>query len=286
MNYELVTVINPGNAVWQASKQRIHDNNGQVLSILPSPDFAKLRQDERVAGFNLFDRLTKRTYDLTQFMFFNQAPVPSLAEIFMNEDFSISIIHEGEEIGTMNLFPNTRRLVQNIQYLHSNGEKDFVEEYTIDGKLFSEIFYFNNLPQEIHFYNDKRVPIISYYFYEGQLSDVTLNDEQTGEMIASFKSLDEFIAEQLSKIITINDRVTISYLGMELFALAKTTSYNVVHLTESPLDDAGNVKGNLLYVLGADVRYIHEVRMSLEHKQILIKKGVSVAKVSVVKEEQ
>lgn len=283
MNYELVTVINPDNMVWQLARQRMIDDKSQVLSIFPSPDFAKLKQDAGVQGFNLFDLLTKRTYDLTQSMFFNQAPVPSLAEIFMNEDFSISILHEGDEIGTLELFPNTRRLVKSIHYLHGNGDKDYVAEYTIDGKLFSEIFYFNNKPQEIHFYNEKHIPIISYYFYEGRLSYVTLNDEETGEMVTGFNSLEEFIADQLSKILTINDRVTISYLGIELTALSKTTSYNILHLTESPLDDAGNVKGNLLAILNGNIRYIHEVSMSLEYKQLLIKKGVSVAKVSVLR---
>lgn len=284
MNYELVTMINQGNPVWEASKKRLKENNGKVLSILPSQDFGKLIQDEKVDGLNLFDFLTKRSYDLEQFMYFNQAPVPSLSEIFMNGDFSISIIHEGDEIGTMALFPNTRRLVKNIQYKHTDNRKDMTEEYTIDGKLFSEIFYYNDKPQEVHFYNEKQVSIISYYFYDGKMEYVTLNDEQTGKVISSYANLEQLIAEQLSKILTIKDKVAISYLGMELFSLAKTTSYNTVYLNESPLDDNGNVKGNLLYILQDDIRYIHEVKMSLEYKQILIKKGVSISKVSVIKD--
>ena len=144
MNYELVTVINPGTPVWEATKKRLKETNGKVLSILPSQDFCKLVQDESVAGINLFDHLTRRAYSPEQFMFFNQAPVPSLAEIFMNADFSVSILHEGDEIGTMALFPNTRRFVKSVSYIHHDGKKDFEEEYTIDGKLFSEIYYFND----------------------------------------------------------------------------------------------------------------------------------------------
>lgn len=284
MNYELVTVINQGSPVWEASKKRLKENNGKVLSILPSQDFSKLIQDEKVEGFNLFDFLTKRTYDLEQMMYFNQAPVPSLSEIFMNADFSISIIHEGDEIGTMSLFPNTRRLVKNIQYKHTDNRKDLTEEYTIDGKLFSEIFYFNDKPQEVHFYNDKHIPVISYFFYDGKIEYVTLNDGYTGRVISSYETIEQLIAEQISKILTINDKVTISYLGMELFSLAKTTSHNTVYLNESPLDDKGNIKKNLLYILQDNIKYIHEVKMSLEHKQMLIKKGVSVAKVSVIKD--
>ena len=282
MDYELVTIIRPEDKVWKESKQRI-EGNGKVISILPSPDFARLKRDEEVEGINLFDYLTNRKYDLTQFLFFNQAPVPSFSEIFMNEDFSISIIHEGEEIGIMELFPNTRRLVKNVQYHHGDGEKDFVQEYTIDGKIFSEIFYFNNRPQEIHFYNEKHIPIISYYFYEGKLNYITFNDEKTGEPLSGFNSLDLFIAEQLPKIVTPKDRVTISFLGIELAALSKTKSHNILQLVESPVDDNGNVKGNLLHILKNDIKYIQEVKMSLEYKQMLIKKGVPVSKVTTIK---
>ncbi|GAB2021986.1 hypothetical protein RyT2_10600 [Pseudolactococcus yaeyamensis] len=282
MNYELLTMIGIGTEAWKGAKQRINEKGGQVLTIFPSQDFAKTIKDEGVEGINVFDHVIKRTYDLTRFMFFNQAPVPARSEIFMNTDFSISIIHEGDEIAVMERFPNTRRYVKNIQYLHSNGEKDFVEEYTIDGQLFSEIFYFNNKPQEIHFYNEKRIPVISYYFYEEQLLYLTLNDETTGELITEYTSLDQFISEQVSKLVTPEDTVTVSYMGMEMTALAKTKSHNILHLIQSPFDEKGEVRGTLLHILNDTVSYIHEVEMSLEDKQALIEKGIAVSKVTVV----
>lgn len=284
MNYELLTVIGQETEVWKAAKQRIQDNKGQVLTVFPSQDFAKIIEDEGVSGINLFDHVMKRTYDLSRFMYFNQAPVPARSEIFMNPDFSISIIHEGEEIAMMACFPFTRRYVKNIQYLHRNGEKDFVEEYTIDGQLFSEIFYFNDKAQEIHFYNAQRIPVISYYYYEEQLMYLTLNDDTTGEMIAEYTSLDQFISEQVAKLVTAEDTVRVSYMGIEMTALAQTKSHNILRLNQSPFDEADNVIGTLLFILNDDLKYIHEVEMSLENKQKLIKKGVSVAKVKVVRD--
>ena len=286
MNYELVTLIRRGNPEWEGIAERLHCEAEKLISVLPSPEFSKSIEDLKIEGINLFDYLTRRSYDLSQSLFFNRAPVPSFSEIFMNEDYSISIIHEGQEIGIMELFQNTRRLVKNIQYLHENGEKDYIEEYAIDGKIFSEIFYFNNLPQEIHFSNDSKIPVISYFFYEGRLEYVSLNDQRTGEVKEGFKSLDSFISEQVAKIITSIDQVRISFLGLELTALSKTNSHNILRLNESPFDENGEVKGNLLAILTNKIDYIQEVEVSLETKQSLIKKGVPVSKVKVIRERK
>lgn len=284
MNYELVTVIRPEQETWILSKKRIYESKGKVLSILPSQFFAKHLEDEKVKGVNVFDELTKREYSLDKSMYFNEAPVPSYSEIFMNGDFSISIINEGEEIGSVELFPNTRRLVKNIHYF-SEMRKDFTQEYTIDGELFSEIFYFNNKPQEIHFYNKNRVAVISYFFYEGKLEFISLNNGKTGTMVQGYTSFEEFISDCVAKMLTVKDRVTISFMGIEMLALSKSRSYNILELTESPLDDNGEVKGNLLQILKNDISYIHEVKMSLEYKQLLLKKNVPISKVTLNRNE-
>lgn len=284
MNYELVTVIRPEQETWILSKKRIYESKGKVLSILPSQFFAKHLEDEKVKGVNVFDELTKREYSLDKSMYFNEAPVPSYSEIFMNGDFSISIINEGEEIGSVELFPNTRRLVKNIHYF-SEMRKDFTQEYTIDGELFSEIFYFNKKPQEIHFYNKNRVAVISYFFYEGKLEFISLNNGKTGTMVQGYTSFEEFISDCVAKMLTVKDRVTISFMGIEMLALSKSRSYNILELTESPLDDNGEVKGNLLQILKNDISYIHEVKMSLEYKQLLLKKNVPISKVTLNRNE-
>lgn len=284
MNYELVTVIRPEQEAWVLSKKRMYKSKGKVLSILPSQFFAKHLQDEKVTGVNVFDKLTKRKYDLNKSMYFNEAPVPSYSEIFMNADFSISIINEGEEIGSVELFPQTRRLVKNIHYF-SETKKDFTQEYTIDGELFSEIFYFNNKPQEIHFYNKNRVAVISYFFYDGKLEFISLNNAKTGAMIQGYTSFEEFISDCVAKMLTVRDRVTISFMGIEMVALSKSSSYNILELTESPLDDNGEIKGNLLQILKNNISYIHEVKMPLEYKQLLMKKNVPVSKITVSRKE-
>ncbi|GAB7391529.1 hypothetical protein [Lactococcus garvieae] len=284
MNYELVTVIRPEQEAWVLSKKRMYKSKGKVLSILPSQFFFFFLQDEKVTGVNVFDKLTKRKYDLNKSMYFNEAPVPSYSEIFMNADFSISIINEGEEIGSVELFPQTRRLVKNIHYF-SETKKDFTQEYTIDGELFSEIFYFNNKPQEIHFYNKNRVAVISYFFYDGKLEFISLNNAKTGAMIQGYTSFEEFISDCVAKMLTVRDRVTISFMGIEMVALSKSSSYNILELTESPLDDNGEIKGNLLQILKNNISYIHEVKMPLEYKQLLMKKNVPVSKITVSRKE-
>lgn len=284
MNYELVTVIRPEQEAWILSKKRMYKSKGKVLSILPSQFFAKYLADEKVTGVNVFDKLTKRKYDLNKSMYFNEAPVPSYSEIFMNVDFSISIINEGEEIGAVELFPQTRRLVKNIHYF-SEMRKDFTQEYTIDGELFSEIFYFNNKPQEIHFYNKNRVAVVSYFFYDGKLEFISLNNAKTGAMIQGYTSFEEFISDCVANMLTVRDRVTISFMGIEMIALSKSPSYNILELTESPLDDNGEIKGNLLQILKNNISYIHEVKMPLEYKQLLMKKNVPVSKITVSRNE-
>ncbi|GBG96359.1 hypothetical protein [Lactococcus termiticola] len=281
MNYELVTLIRPGDAVWDNAKKRLQADKGEVISILPSPDFAKILKNEDVKGVNLFDEKTGRTTDLNNFMFFNQAPVPSNSEIFMNGDWTISVINNGDEIGNVELYPNTRRFVKNVSYKRMNGDTDYIQEYAIDGKLFSEIFYFNNKPQEIHFYSDEKVPRISYYFYEGNLDYVTLNDEK-GEMGKGFKSLDEMLGFLLSEKLTADDTVTVTYMGMEINVLSQAKSHNQLYLEESPLTEEGQVKGNLQLILDDNIPYIHEVFMSQEHYLLLVEKGVSTKKVRLI----
>lgn len=77
----------------------------------------------------------------------------------MNEDGSISIVHEGEDIGREFLFPDTRRAAQDIRYNNPDGSMDYIEEYAADGSLFSNIFYFNNEIQELVFYDPQERPI-------------------------------------------------------------------------------------------------------------------------------
>lgn len=284
MEYELVSVIRPKNPIWEKQKNRLTAQGGKVISISPSPNFNKLIADEEVQGINLLDSLTKREHHDENFLFFNQIPTAYSAEIFMNEDRSISIVNDGEEIGRVVLYPETRRHVKEVQYLNADGSTDFIEEYADDGELYSNLFFFNNTVQEINFFNSKQFPVVSYFFYEGKVNLVVVRDPKTMKVKAKYNSLMDFLIDQVAKLVTKKDQISISYMGLEMFALEKTTSYNILYLEESPFDSKGVIKGNLLSILKDKVSYIKEVRMSDTHYKQLKDKNVPLDKATIVKE--
>lgn len=281
MDYELVSTIKPADKIWQSQKQRLNETNGKVISLSPSPNFNHLKHSEGVEGINILDALTKREYHPDNFLFFNKIPTAAAAEVFMNEDRTISVINDGDEIGQVTTYPETRRHVKEVKYLNSDGTTDFIEEYTDDGQLYSNIFFFNDKVHEINFYNSKQLPIVQYFFYEGKINLVVVRDPATGKVSTKHSSLIQFLADQVAAEVTENDRVAISYMGLELFALAKTQSRNVLYLTESPFTNTGGIKGNLLSILENKISYIKEVKMSREHYNKLVGKNVCLDKVTI-----
>lgn len=284
MEYELVSVIKPNNPIWEKQKNRLKTHGGQVISISPSPTFNQLIANEEVQGMNLLDLLTQRGHHEENFLFFNQIPTAYSAEIFMNEDRSISIVNDGEEIGRVVLYPETRRHVKEVQYLNSDGSTDFIEEYADDGALYSNLFFFNNTVQEIDFFNSKQFPVVSYFFYEGKINLVVIRDPETMKVTAKYSSLMDFVTTQVAHLVNPKDQVSISYMGLEMFALEKTTSHNILYLEESPFDSKGVIKGNLLSILKDKVSYIKEVRMSETHYKQLKDKNVPLDKAIIYDE--
>ncbi|MBU5362868.1 hypothetical protein KQI58_17600 [Enterococcus raffinosus] len=282
MDYELVSAIKPIDKIWQTQKQRLIEKNGKVISLSPSPNFNQLKKIEGVEGINLLDELTKREYHPDNFLFFNQIPTAVSAEVFMNEDRSISVINDGTEIARVATYPETRRHVKEVKYLNSDNTTDFIEEYADDGQLYSNIFFFNDKVHEIDFYNSKQFPIIQYFFYEGQINLVVVRDQNTGKVTNKYSSLVQFLTDQVANRVTEKDNVSISYMGLELFALEKTKSRNVLYLTESPLTGTGCIKGNLLSILENKIPYIQEVKMSREHYNKLVGKNVCLDKVTKI----
>lgn len=282
MEYELVSTIKPADKIWESQKQRLIERNGKVLSLSPSPSFNHLKNSELVEGINLLDELTKRTHHPEHFLFFNQIPTAVAAEVFMNEDRTISIIQDGGEIGQVTTYPETRRHVKEVSYLNSDGTKDFIEEYADDGQLYSNIFFFKDTVHEIDFYNSKQLPIVQYFFYEGQINLVVVRDQDSGEVCAKYSSLMQFLANQVANIVTEKDSVSISYMGIELFALAKTHSHNVLYLMESPFTNTGGIKGNLLSILENKISYVQEVNMLRKYYDKLAGKNVSLDKITII----
>jgi hypothetical protein len=136
-----------------AQKSRIKEGS-QVLSISPSPNFQAMLQKEALQGINILDQVTQRSHDPEAFLFFNQVPTAYSTEVYMNEDRTISLITDGDEVGKVSLYPMTRRHVKEVRYFYPDGTTDFIEEYATDGKLFSTIYYCNDQVQDHQFSHD------------------------------------------------------------------------------------------------------------------------------------
>lgn len=281
MNYELLNTIDLNAAIWPDIKKRIIENNATVLTLAASPIYGDVLAKEGLQGVNIVDLVTKRTYHPGKYRFFNRVRVPTSAKVDMNEDGSISIVHEGEDIGREFLFPDTRRAAQDIRYNNPDGSVDYIEEYAADGSLFSNIFYFNNEIQELVFYDPQERPILRYYYYNNAINFITIEDPVSHKVHTKYDTLTEFIQDQMAKFLRPKDTVTFNYLGIELESLLKTQSHNVLQLVEEPLDDNHELRGNLRAILVNDVPYVQEVRMSLAAFQELGSTDAPMRKVRI-----
>ncbi|KRK96871.1 hypothetical protein FD04_GL002148 [Secundilactobacillus odoratitofui DSM 19909 = JCM 15043] len=281
MRYELTNMIRPGTANWEQQKQRLLAEGGQVLTLAPNPGFYGLLQAEGIDGINLIDWLTKRHYHADRYLFFNEIPTVSGAEIFMNKDRTISIISEGERIGSVILYANTRRAVKEVHYTNTDGTPDFVEEYTFDGGLYSRIFYTRGDVNEIVFYDESERPVIRYYFYDGVVNFVTVENDD-GSVKYRYNSVQAFLTDMLGKMMSKRDEINITYMGLELNVLEKTHSDNSLYLQESPVDEDGKVKGNLRAILNNELPFIQTVKMDNNALQLIQSQVENTTKIDLI----
>lgn len=283
MNYELVNNITPGSDVWEKVKQNIAKDDATVITLTAAPRFFGLLQDEGVKGINVLDHVTKRSYVPDQYRFFNDVPVPTWAKIDMNQDGSILVSDQGDVIAREYLFGNTRRAVQDVRYNNPDGTLDYIEEYAFDGTVFSNLFYADNQLQEIVFYNSDVQPVVRYYFYEGVINFVTIEDPKTHAVLKDYENLDAFLVDQVAQLVTEDDTVVFHYMGVEMNSLREAKSHNVLEMAESVLDENGNVRGNLDLILQGQLDYIDEVRVDSQDYHDLEQSGVPMDRVVEVK---
>ena len=201
MNYELVSVLRVETDNWKQQKQRAINNNSKVITLLPDPFFTRYKKEKYENMMNIVDYVTKRTYNEDNSLFFDKVPMIDGAEIFMNADGIISIIKNGVRIGEMRTFPQSRRLVQDVTYFNDDGTKDMVEEYTFDGSIFSNIYYYEDRVQEIDFTNNDGQVCLRFYFYEGEMNLITVVDPTTNAVLESYDNMIQFQKAQLQKIV-------------------------------------------------------------------------------------
>ncbi|USS86916.1 hypothetical protein [Fructilactobacillus cliffordii] len=282
MDYVLVNNV-VADEQWQQIKAEAPDQEQpNVISLVSAPKLGKYFGESGVNGINLLDRLTQRKYHLGQYRFFNDVPVPYWDKIFVNRDGSISIYDRGSEIAKEFLYPNTRRAAQDVRYTNLDGTLDYIEEYAYDGTIFSNLFYAENEMLEMVFYNQKFQPVVRYYLYQGVINLVTVENPETHQVLQRYNSLLEFYNDQVRSIVTEQDTVMINYMGVELTSLINTESHNILRLSEDPLDDQGNVRGNLADILYDRVKTIQTVQVSAKDYKILQKKGLPLAKIVII----
>jgi hypothetical protein len=281
MNYELVSVLRVETDNWEQQKQRAINNNSKVITLLPDPFFTRYKKEEYENMMNIVDYVTKRTYDEKNSLFFDKVPMIDGAEIFMNADGIISIIKNGVRIGEMRTFPQSRRLVQDVTYFNDDGTKDMVEEYTFDGSIFSNIYYYEDRVQEIDFTNNDGQVCLRFYFYEGEMNLITVVDPTTNAVLESYDNMIQFQKAQLQKIVGPEDQINISYLGMELDVLEKTKSTNTLYLEESAFDGS-TVKGNLKLIMDDQIQYVQQAVVKHEDYDQMVDQGLNVSKVRYV----
>lgn len=281
MNYELVSVLRVETDNWKQQKQRAINNNSKVITLLPDPFFTRYKKEEYENMMNIVDYVTRRTYDEKNSLFFDKVPMIDGAEIFMNADGIISIIKNGVRIGEMRTFPQSRRLVQDVTYFNDDGTKDMVEEYTFDGSIFSNIYYYEDRVQEIDFTNNDGQVCLRFYFYEGEMNLITVVDPTTNAVLESYDNMIQFQKAQLQKIVGPEDQINISYLGMELDVLEKTKSKNTLYLEESAFDGS-KVKGNLKLIMDDQIQYVQQAVVKHEDYDQMVDQGLNVSKVRYV----
>jgi len=288
MRYELVNGVYTNTDVWQQEKKVLNTDNLHLLSIGSAPNFAGTMRKEGIKhSVNLYDYITKRTtYDPDNYLFFNQAPVPTGTNILMNADGYLALEYDGAPIGRMHLYPETNRAVKEIDYFNPDGSNDIVEEYATDGRQFTQLLYDEGEPQEFQFLNLKGQPIIRYYYYEKVLNYITIEDPTTHDVLEHYDNLSEFVSRQVAKLLTVQDQVTVCYLGVEMMALRYAPSHNILRLSEDPFDEQGEVRGNLLGILNDDIKYIQEVQMTQAAYNALALRNIKIDKATIIPDDK
>lgn len=281
MKYELVNQIDPNSEAWRKIQARARKEHKHVIGLAAAQNFGQVMQAAKLQGETVVDFVCRRRFDPKGYRFFNDVPVPTGDKVQMYGNGSVFIEHGADPIAREFLFPNTRRAVQDIRYTNPDGTLDYIQEFAADGALYSNVFYYHDDLQEIDFYNMDEQVVLRYFFYEGNMNLITIEDPITHTVTERFNNMADFLIAQVAKMVKAGDVVTISYMGIEMEALSQTTSHNILQPVESPFDDQGNVRGNLRGILGNEIPYIHEVRVPIHEYQELGKTDLPLIKVKL-----
>ncbi|PWF99717.1 hypothetical protein [Levilactobacillus bambusae] len=258
MDYEIVNTLRPPLRSWRAQKERLQRENGILITLAPDINTYQKSLNEHVNVINIIDRLTKRSYDPTTFLAANQIPLRRGVKTTRDQE-QLVIVRGRRTIGRVEFYENSVDHVHLVTYLDKDDEPQLVEEYAEDGKLFSRSEYLNNQLQSRNFYNDAAEIVVTFTYRNNTVHAVTVEDPNTRQSIISYSSLADFMTSQVAEIVQPDDWVGVLYMDVELFALAKTLSTNVLYMEENPINFDGKFQTTLAAILTNEIQYIRYV---------------------------
>lgn len=282
MNYELINGVMTNTPAWTHFKTWAQSENAPFIVLQPLPGLLGVEKEQGVRLRSVIDYVTRRRYTKGAYRFFDEAPVPDIAQIYGSSDGFTNIIYEGETIGQITTYANTRRALKQIDYLNPDGTKDLTEEYAYDGNQYSNLLYYGNVLQQIQFLNNAGQVVLRQYLYDGQINLVTVEDPVTANVQKRFDDWPSFLSAAVGEMVTAHDVVRVHYMGQEMTALTHSPAHNILRLAESPFDEKGQVRGFLLMILKDEIKYIQEVELSKAAYHALALQNIPVDKATIV----
>lgn len=281
MHYEITNAINENSASWQEQRKRTEETNGTIVTLAATPATYSFIRQSKLKIVNLVDFVSGISYGKHKGIFFNKADVPEGSEVFMNANGSISIIHDGDIIGSIELYQGTRRYIRSINYDNRDGSRDFVEEFTQNGQKYSRLYYSRGKLQRVSYFNSEEQVVLDFYVYDGKINFISISNPHSHKIEKKYDTIEDFWREQISRIVSSEDTVGITSLGPDLQSVTNTSSSNTLYFKEDPLDESGKIKGNLEFILKNDVKFIDRVYVTSATYKVLSDNGLPMDKVNI-----
>lgn len=281
MNYELINDANISDSLWKSIIERSKKSATEVICLTSCPGFQNVLAQHGLKGYTMIDYVVGRVWKKRgNYRFFNQPDIPDGNKVEMFSDGSIFIKQEGRIIAREYLFPNTRRMLQDVRYLNEDGSLDHIEEYTTDGSMYSSIFYSQDKVQEIDYYDDDGNVVLRYYYYNGLINYITVEEPKGHRVLTDYDNLTAFLRKKVAELVRPEDSVNINYLGVELDVLAHVKSTNnTLFLREPPYDVNGEIRGNLKGILNNTIKVVQKVNMPEKYVQKIAAVGIDTKKI-------
>lgn len=206
---------------WQIDQ--VNDQKSDQLWVATShPDLLKLVQKLGLDPKKVYDiqanRYLEENFNNQNELYWSDLKLPNNAQRIVNDDWTISIFDQGQEIGRMKWFENSNRIVEEVSWLDIDGVLNRKETYQRDGQLFSVTYYNENEPLQIDYYFGLGQLKLTEFFYQNNINFV----KDYGRNIES-DNPDDYIKKVLDAD-SHGNQYTITMMGRELkFAPDRST---------------------------------------------------------------